>query len=114
VAVSETKVHVTWEDIRDDNWEIYYTRNITGNSGTETAEVRGQRLEVRIKPIPNPFVFFATIPGHEEERFILYDISGRLAGTYQGDRIGENLPPGVYFLRGHIQNSPPIRVVKVR
>ena len=80
----------------------------------EKMEDRNQRLEVNIKPIPNPFVSFATIPGLEFERFALYDISGRLVGTHRGDRIGGNLPPGVYFLRGHNQNSTPIRIVKVR
>lgn len=115
ISCSDLAVHVLWVDSRDGNYEIYYKRDPMGNIGVEeNMEVRGQSLEVRIKPIPNPFASFATIPGHEGENFALYDISARLVGTYRGNRIGENLPPGVYFLRGHNHNSPPIRVVKVR
>jgi len=63
---------------------------------------------------PNPFVSFASVPGHESERFALYDISGRKVGVYQGDRIGERLPPGVYFLWEAGGRSPLTRIVKVR
>jgi hypothetical protein len=64
--------------------------------------------------VPNPFLTYATIPGHSSERFTLYDVSGRRVGTYKGDRIGANLPPGVYFLRLSEQNNRPLRVVKVK
>jgi photosystem II stability/assembly factor-like uncharacterized protein len=63
---------------------------------------------------PNPFTSFSSIPGHEGERFALYDISGRKVGVYKGDRIGANVPPGVYFLRPLCQGGSPLRVVKVR
>jgi len=58
IATSELKVHVVWYDTRDGNNEIYYKRNPTGNSGIETAEVRSQRLEIRITAKPNPFTSF--------------------------------------------------------
>jgi photosystem II stability/assembly factor-like uncharacterized protein len=64
--------------------------------------------------VPNPFTSFATLPGHEAERFNLYDISGRKVGTYRGDRIGFGLSAGVYFLRPQEGNAKPVRVVKVR
>jgi len=80
----------------------------------EKAEVRGKRLEVRLKATPNPFTYFTTLPKHEAELFNLYDISGRKVGVYKGDRIGEGLRPGVYFLRSSDQNGKPLRVVKVR
>jgi hypothetical protein len=114
VAVSGLKVHAVWQDNRDGNWEIYYKRNPTGNSGVETAEDRGQRLEVRITAKPNPFTAFATVLGHEAERFNLYDISGRKVGVCQGDRIGEGLTPGVYFLKPESREARPLRIVKVR
>jgi len=44
----------------------------------------------------------------------LYDIAGRNVGTYQGDRIGEGLSAGVYFLRPVDGSAKPVRVVKVR
>jgi hypothetical protein len=63
---------------------------------------------------PNPFTSFARIPGHEAERFDLYDISGKCVGVCRGDRFGERLAPGVYFLRVQASNAAPIRIVKVR
>jgi len=64
---------------------------------------------------PNPFVSFARVPGHEAERFALYDVSGRQVGTYKGDRIGEGLAPGVYFLKGMGNaGAAPVRILKVR
>jgi photosystem II stability/assembly factor-like uncharacterized protein len=64
--------------------------------------------------VPNPFSSFATLPGHEAERFSLYDISGRKVGVYRGDRIGWDVSPGVYFLRPQKGKVNPVRVVKVR
>jgi hypothetical protein len=77
----------------------------------------------RIKPltsnlsfsvVPNPFTSFAAVPGHEAERFSLYDVSGRKKGVFRGDRIGSGLSAGVYFLRPQEGNAKPVRVVKVR
>jgi len=93
IAVSGVKVHIAWQDGRNGIKQMYYKRNLTGNSGTETAEVRGQRLEVRIKATPNPFTSFATIPRHEGEHFALYDIAGRKVGTYRGEPAGWSVLP---------------------
>jgi hypothetical protein len=99
----------------DDDFYLIKTDSLGRSSGVEeTAEVRGQRLEVRITAKPNPFTSFATLPGHEAERFSLYDISGRKVGTYQGGRVGEGLAPGVYFLRSSDGQDKPLRIVKVR
>lgn len=86
----------------------------------ETAGVRGQGLGVRVTTRPNPFISFATVPGHEAERFALYDITGRRVGTYKGDRIGMGLRPGVYFIRALEREAGPRsegrlgRIVKIR
>ena len=80
-------------------------------------EQSGQGPAVRGKgytATPNPFIAFAAIPGHYPESFALYDISGRRVGTYKGDRVGEGLAPGVYFLRPLNGDSRPVRVVKLR
>ena len=100
-------------------WHGTILKTIDGGSGVEeTAEVRSQRLEVRLTAKPNPFTSFATLPGHEAERFSLYDVSGRKVGTFRGDRVGEGLAPGVYFLcKGTACRAPttaPLRIVKVR
>jgi len=65
---------------------------------------------------PNPFSSFAAVPGHETERFILSDISGRKVGICNGNRIGEGLPSGVYFLSPVARQvapwTRPLRIVK--
>ena len=86
-----------------------------GGIGVEEArktEFGKGHAELRITP--NPFTSFAMVPGHEAERFSLYDISGRKVGTYRGDRVGVGLAPGIYFLRPEQGDARPVRVVKVR
>jgi hypothetical protein len=99
------------------NCQVYLikTDSLGRSTGVEeTAEGRGQRLEDRITAKPNPFTSFATLPGHEAERFSLYDISGRKVGTYKGNRVGEGLAPGVYFLRQEGKDAVSLRIVKIR
>jgi len=116
IAVSGPAVHVVWWGDRDGNREIYYKRNPTGNSGAE--ELSSSRLTPyasRLTVSPNPFTSFTTVlPGHEAERFVLYDISGKRVGTCKGDRVGEGLPPGVYFLGAGGGTAKPLRIVKLR
>jgi len=78
------------------------------NKGFEGS--RGQGFKVN----PNPFVSFASVPGHEGEKFALYDISGRLVGMYQGDKIGADVSPGVYFIKRAGAETAPVRIVKLR
>jgi len=80
----------------------------------ETAEDRGPRLEVGIKPTPNPFTSFTKVRGQEKERFELYDIAGKRVGCFRGDRVGEGLPAGIYFLRPLSRDAYPQRLVKLR
>jgi YVTN family beta-propeller protein len=85
-------------------------------ASTGAAEIGGNRQDPKggIKLRPNPFTSFVRIPGHEGERFEVYDIMGRKAGTYKGDRIGERLAAGVYFMRPEGGNAKPLRIVKIR
>jgi hypothetical protein len=64
--------------------------------------------------MPNPFVAYASVRGHEQERVALYDVSCRKVGEYRGDRIGEGLPAGVYFLRLAKHPEDIQRLVKLR
>ena len=63
---------------------------------------------------PNPFTSFAQVPGHEREAVSLYDVSGRKVGTFKGDRVGEGLPAGIYFLKPEGKDAKPLRIVKLR
>jgi len=96
--------------------DVYLIKtDANGNAAVEKESkgFEGPRVQ-EIKITPNPFISFASVPGHKAERFSLYDISGRKVGTYKGDRIGEGLEAGVYFLRPEGKDARPLRVVKLR
>ncbi len=99
--------------------QIYLIKtDANGNVGTERGRGFEEPKVQGIKITPNPFASFASIPGHEAERFSLFDISGRKVGTYQGDRVGKGLGAGVYFLRRdtacRAPTTAPVRIVKLR
>ena len=83
-----------------------------GSAGVEEPAGSGQKAVGSIEAVPNLFASFTRIPGHEGERFSLYDISGKIAGTYRGDRIGEGLAPAVYFIKLSDEHGGALRVVK--
>lgn len=101
------------------NYDVYLIKtDSNGRVGVEdkrgSPPIHGSPFSIH----PNPFTSFASIPYHETERFNLYDISGRHVGTYKGNRIGQNLAAGVYFLRPSAltpqRSIPTLRIVKVR
>jgi hypothetical protein len=99
-----------------DSVQVYLIKTDSlGNVGVEENRqgAKGPRRQ-GVTAKPNPFISFARVPGHEAERFSLYDISGRLVGTCKGDRVGEGLGAGVYFLRAEKGKDKPVRIVKVR
>jgi hypothetical protein len=105
---------IAWQDTRNGNNDIYAQRVTASGSGVWEEDIPSFVSPFAFHVSPNPFVSFASIPGHSSERFALYDISGRRVGTYKGDRIGADIGPGVYFLRLLNKDSPPMRIVKVR
>jgi hypothetical protein len=72
------------------------------------------QTDTKLNIEPNPFVSYTTVHGYEKENFALYDISGRLVSTCRGNRIGEGLCAGVYFVMPENKNLKPVRIVKVR
>jgi hypothetical protein len=98
-------------------WDIgAYEYIVTGVEGGSVVPSSLSRLPFSVSP--NPFTSFASVPGHEGELFVFYDVSGRKVGIYKGDRVGEGLSAGVYFVcRGTACRVPtyaPLRVVKLR
>jgi photosystem II stability/assembly factor-like uncharacterized protein len=72
------------------------------------------QTDTKLNIEPNPFVSYTTVHGYKGENFALYDISGRLVSTCRGNRIGEGLCAGVYFVMPENKNLKPVRIVKVR
>jgi hypothetical protein len=108
---------IAWQDTRNGNNDIYAQRISALGSGVWEDSHRTfypLTSNLFLSAVPNPFTSFTSIPGHASDRFALYDISGRKVGTFQGDRIGDGLSPGVYFLRGVGGDARPVRVVKLR
>jgi hypothetical protein len=97
-------------------YDVYLIKtDANGSAGVEEKKApvsTVSRLPYRV--LPDPFTSFATVPGHEGERFALFDVTGRKVGTCRGDRIGEELLPGVYFLESEVRGTKPVRIVKVR
>jgi len=110
-------------------WDICFTDSLTGwivgdrglilhttdgGSGVWAEPFRLSPPASRLLATPNPFTSFSSVQGHSSERFALYDVSGRKVGVYRGDRIGEGLRAGVYFIRSSDGRDKPLRIVKVR
>jgi len=87
-----------------------------GGSGVweESAPSRLTPFTSRFTVSPNPFASFSRVLSHEADRFALYDVSGRRVGVYKGDRVGEGLRAGVYFMRALEGKTGLVRVVKIR
>jgi len=96
------------------NLMVYPLYRMNSTSGVEERIVASSSIRLAVRPVPNPFVSYATVPGRETEEFNLYDVSGRKVGTYRGDKIGSDLATGVYFLKVASGDSRPVRIVKVR
>jgi hypothetical protein len=96
----------------DDVWLI--KTDPDGYAGVDEPGGDRQRAPARLSAVPDPFVFSARIPGHEAQRFELFDATGKMKGTSTGDRIGEGLAPAVYFVRPVGESVGCLRVVKVR
>ena len=107
---------IAWQDTRNGNNDIYAQRVSASGSGVweEPTLSRLTPSASRLTVSPNPFTSCSSVQGHERDRFSLYDVSGRRVGVYRGDRIGEGLRAGVYFLRDEGGEARPVRVVKVR
>jgi hypothetical protein len=99
IAVAGQKVHVVWTDERDGNWEIYYKRNPTGNTGIN--ELTSATVSnINLIATPNPFHHTTEIrysilgTGYQEQELRnsnfemrkptlkIYDVGGRLARVF--------------------------------
>lgn len=82
-----------------------------GTEETQNANLKNQKLKIR----PNPFINYTSIPGYEKETFSIVDITGREVNICKGNKIGEKLPSGIYFVRQlNSANNKLLRIVKVK
>jgi hypothetical protein len=96
-------------------FDVYLVKtDSNGKVGIEESGASRQAIVSDLRATPSPFVSFTRIPGHETERFYLYDISGKIVGAYRGDRIGEGLSPAVYFIRLDGGHGGSLRIVNVK
>ncbi|UCG31057.1 MAG: exo-alpha-sialidase [candidate division WOR-3 bacterium] len=121
VAYGE-KLHVVWQDDRDGNWEIYYKRDPTGNTGVAelTENAAGA---IRLNALPNPFTNLTQIrysihdTGYliQNSAIEIYDAGGRLVRSFHQisstgnqessvvwdgtDQYDRQLGNGVYFVK---------------
>jgi len=108
---------IAWQDTRNGNNDIYAQRITASGSGVwedTKNSFQPPTSNFSFSVVPNPFVSYTTLPGCSSERFALYDISGRRVGVYKGDRVGEGLAPGVYFIRALESKNGLVRIVKTR
>ena len=68
------------------------------NTGIKSDVMLDGTTMKQFRVCPNPFVDFARVMGQDNDRFIVYDILGRIAGIYNGSSIGRDLEAGIYFL----------------
>ena len=99
VAVSGSKVHVVWSDERDGNYEIYYKRNPTGNTGIEENTIRSIECYCGATIICGPL----QLP--EGKNCKIFDITGQVV-------MPARMKPGIYFVE--IDNKIVQKVVKIR
>jgi hypothetical protein len=79
--------------------DVYLIRTDSlGNVGVAEPLAGRPARPTRFLVQPNPFTSFARVPGHETDVFALSDVTGRHVAICKGDRVGEGLRPGVYFL----------------
>lgn len=97
------------------SFDVYLIKtDANGNWIEEGTKRTVQTAGIGLRALPNPFTAFTRIQGHEDDDFVLSDVTGRSVGMYKGAKIGENLSAGVYFIIPHDQGIDPLRILKIK
>ncbi len=89
----------------------------SGPGVEETVNPKFKIREPQLVVSPNPFTTFTMITLGDNVPISIYDISGKLVQRIKIHRsrvmtIGENLSPGIYFLK--TKNCRPVKILKIR
>jgi hypothetical protein len=96
------------------DFDVYIIKTDANGSLDIEEQSAGRRATAgSLNVVPTPFSSCARAVGRETEQFGLYDVSGKLAGTCRGDRIGTGLAPAVYFVKSFSDGASQ-RIVKTR
>jgi hypothetical protein len=82
------------------------------NAKSEPEFASQQNFEFLV--LSNPFTSYTRVLGDSQNEILVYDIHGRLMGRYKGNCIGEDLKPGVYFLKLDGNKSNLLKVLKIK
>lgn len=97
------------------DFDIYLIKtNSSGNVATEETFTFPNNFNTDFFIESNPFIYFTSISGYENDYFEVKDILGRPVGIYNGEKIGEDLLPGIYFISLYNTDIPGIRIIKIR
>lgn len=99
VAISNSTVHVVWQDIRDGNWEIYYKHNPTGSVGID--DHGSLPIDLTYQQVtPNPFNLSTTIhyylPESSDMVIRIYNVKGQLVKTLEKDKMEAGIHSAVW------------------
>jgi len=104
ICVSGETVHVVWADDRPGNWELFYKRNPTGNTGI--AEYTNDAAStIQLTAMPNPFSRLTTVSFNMEHSaehigLCIYDATGRVVKSFDQVSSIENQVSSVVW-NGH-------------
>lgn len=114
IACSGGALHVVWHDFRDDNYEIYYDKNPSGNAiGIQSISSEIPEGFSLSQNYPNPFNPVTNIefeiPKQSFVKITIYDVLGNEvntlvneemnAGKYRADWSAASHPSGIYFYK---------------
>jgi len=111
IAAKDDKYLVTWSSFTPYPYSSY---RIWGEYGSFTDVKENQKLEIesqKLEVYPNPFYSTISIRNRVES-IRVYDLSGRLVETTNGNTIGKHLKAGIYFLKA--EGYKPVKIVKLR
>ena len=105
---------VTWTHMRSGVGDIYaqHVDSLGQTSVEEKAQFSLGWTVSRLHAFPNPFAYYTSFKGYENDTLTIYDLSGQKIDQHPGNKIGKGLPSGVYFVSA--PDGKSCKIVKVK